>query len=89
MRAQLKTQLIRVSSAGMTASNQFLFFCHWYRQIRPPDYNPRLWYVHDDMYFGSSKDSVGIQLADLCGYFIAKHLEGDVSIDGFDLPPEK
>lgn len=53
------------------------------RHIRPPDYNPRLWYVHDDMYFGSSKDSVGIQLADLCGYFIAKHLEGDVSIDGF------
>jgi len=53
------------------------------RQVRPPEHNPRLWYVHDDMYFGSSKDSVGIQLADLCGYFIAKHLEGDVSTDGF------
>ena len=44
------------------------------RQIRPPDYDPKLWYVHDDMYFGSSKGSVGIQLADLCAYFIAKHL---------------
>ena len=53
------------------------------RQIRPPDYDPKLWYVHDDMYFGSSKGSVGIQLADLCAYFIAKHLEGDVAIDGF------
>jgi hypothetical protein len=53
------------------------------RQIRPPEYNPRLWYVLDDIYFGGSKDSVGIQLADLCAYFIAKHLEGDVAIDGF------
>lgn len=26
------------------------------------------------MYFGSSKDSIGIQLADLCGYFIANIL---------------
>jgi hypothetical protein len=58
-------------------------FRHMRRQIRPPEHNPGLWYVHDDMYFGSSKDSVGIQLADLCGYFIAKHLESDVSIDGF------
>jgi hypothetical protein len=29
------------------------------------------------MYFGSSKDSVGIQLADLCAYFVAKHLENN------------
>jgi len=33
--------------------------------------------LHDDMYFGESKYSVGIQLADLCGYFIAKHLQQD------------
>ncbi len=38
---------------------------------------------HDDMYFGDSRYSVGIQLADLCSYFIARHLEGDPQIEGF------
>lgn len=32
--------------------------------------------LHDDMYFGDSKYSIGIQMADLCGYFIAKHIQG-------------
>ena len=40
-------------------------------------------YLHDDMYFGDSKYSIGIQLADLCGYFIAKHLQGDPGGEGF------
>lgn len=40
-------------------------------------------HFHDDMYFGDSKDSIGIQLADVCGYFIAKHLEGHASGEGF------
>lgn len=34
-------------------------------------------FVHDDMYFGDSRYSVGIQIADLCSYFIAKHLAGE------------
>jgi hypothetical protein len=34
-------------------------------------------HFHDDMYFGDSRYSIGIQLADLCSYFIARHLEGD------------
>jgi hypothetical protein len=38
---------------------------------------------HDDMYFGDSRYSIGIQLADLCSYFIARHLQGDTEIDGF------
>jgi hypothetical protein len=38
---------------------------------------------HDDMYFGDSRYSVGIQLADLCSYFIARHLEGDKEIESF------
>jgi len=38
---------------------------------------------HDDMYFGDSRYSIGIQLADLCSYFIARHLEGDTEIEGF------
>jgi len=40
-------------------------------------------YLHDDMYFGESKYSIGIQLADLCGYFIAKHLQNDPGGEGF------
>jgi hypothetical protein len=35
------------------------------------------------MYFGDSRHSLGIQLADLCSYFIARHLDGDVEIRGF------
>ena len=51
---------------------------------RPPDWSwGSLEHVHDDMYFGDSKESIGIQLADLCGYFISKHLEGDPSGQGF------
>jgi hypothetical protein len=46
------------------------------RPMRPPDFDPGLEHIHDDMYFGDSKDSVGIQLADLSSYFIGKHLEG-------------
>lgn len=38
-------------------------------------------WVHDDMYFGDSKFSIGIQLADLSSYFIARHLEGDSDAD--------
>jgi hypothetical protein len=75
--------LIADDSDNKTKSALRQSFRQMRRQIRPPEHNPRLWYVLDDMYFGSSKDSVGIQLADLCAYFIAKHLEGDVAIDGF------
>lgn len=32
--------------------------------------------VHDDMYFGDSAYSVGIQLADICSYIILRHLQG-------------
>ena len=39
--------------------------------------------LHDDMYFGDSKFSLGIQLADVCSYFIARHLDGDAEIEGF------
>ena len=42
-----------------------------------------LLHFHDDMYFGDSRFSIGIQLADLCAYFIARHLEGDLEIQGF------
>ena len=55
------------------------------RKISPPNWEiPELVNFPDDMYFGDSRDSLGIQLADLCSYFIAKHLEGnDPGGDGF------
>ena len=35
--------------------------------------------IHDDMYFGSSKESIGIQLADVCTWVIQRSLrKGDV-----------
>lgn len=34
----------------------------------------RLWHCHDAMYFGDSVESVGIQLADLCTYFMQRRL---------------
>jgi Protein of unknown function (DUF3800) len=43
----------------------------------------QLSFVHDDMYFGDSRYSVGIQMADLCSYFIGQHLCGNAESDGF------
>jgi hypothetical protein len=43
----------------------------------------RLPHFHDDVFFGDSRYSVGLQLADLCSYFIARHLEGDKEIAPF------
>jgi Protein of unknown function (DUF3800) len=40
-------------------------------------------FVHDDMYFGDSRYSIGIQIADLCSYFIARHLAGTPEIEHF------
>lgn len=50
-----------------------------YRDLRisrpyiPPHAN-RMWHAHDDLYFGDSRDSVGIQMADLCNYFMWRNL---------------
>lgn len=43
----------------------------------------KLLHFHDDMYFGDSRYSIGIQLADMCSYFIGRHLEGDSEIEEF------
>lgn len=40
-------------------------------------------HFHDDVFFGDSRYSVGIQLADLCSYFIARHLQGEEEIKPF------
>jgi Protein of unknown function (DUF3800) len=58
------------------------------RRIRMPKIDgsvigSELFHFHDDMYFSDSRYSIGIQLADLCAYFIARHLERDSAIEGF------
>jgi hypothetical protein len=50
-----------------------------YRELRSahpfvPPHESRLWHAHDAVYFGDSRDSVGIQMADLCNYFMWRHL---------------
>jgi uncharacterized protein DUF3800 len=46
------------------------------RAARPyiPPHDSRLWHAHDDLYFGDSRNSVGIQIVDLCNYFMWRHL---------------
>jgi hypothetical protein len=53
------------------------------KKIWEQDAHDHHWHFHDDMYFGSSAESIGLQLADLCGYFIAKHLRNDIETEGF------
>jgi hypothetical protein len=49
-----------------------------FRQLRPK-LRPRKWnigalhHIHDEMLFGDSKDSIGLQLADLCSFLIFRH----------------
>jgi hypothetical protein len=48
-----------------------------------PPHNNRLWHAHDDMFFGDSKDCLGIQIVDLCNYFVRRHLAGDPEPQNF------
>ena len=45
----------------------------------------KLWHAHDAMYFGDSKDSVGLQVADLCSYFMMRKLRGEYDGEFFDI----
>jgi len=42
-----------------------------------PPHNNRLWHAHDDMFYADSKDCLGIQIVDLCNYFVRRHLAGE------------
>jgi len=46
------------------------------RAISSPMVRGELEHLHDDMYFGDSKFSKGIQLADICTFLIGRHLAG-------------
>ena len=52
------------------------------RLFIPPHEN-RLWHAHDDLFFADSKDCLGIQIVDLCNYFVRRHLAGDPEPDNF------
>jgi hypothetical protein len=63
-------------------------FRNIYRTLRVrypwvPPHDNRLWHAHDSMFFSDSKDSVGIQMADLCNYFLKRHLSGEVEPQNF------
>ena len=54
---------------------------HVFRQFREfvrssPPTRGLLEHIHDDIYFGDSKFSVGLQLADVCTLLISRHLVG-------------
>ena len=53
------------------------------KRMGPPEWDTGLFQLHDAIYFGDSRDSVGIRLADSCSYFIAKHLEQSAAAEGF------
>jgi hypothetical protein len=40
------------------------------------EYRGLLQHIHDAMFFGDSKETVGIQVADLCCFLILRHLQG-------------
>jgi hypothetical protein len=40
-------------------------------------------YLFDDIYFGDSKNSIGLQLADICVYFVARNLASRSDSRGF------
>jgi hypothetical protein len=56
----------------LQASYKLLRAKHPYSTLQPHD--NRLWHSHDAMYFGDSANCLGIQLADLCTYFMQRHL---------------
>lgn len=60
----LKTQL-RSSYRSLRAA-------HLYAPIK----ENRLLHAHDAMFFADSRDSIGIQMADICNYFMSCHLQG-------------
>lgn len=53
-------------------------------RVLPPQWTlGRIWHIHDDMYFGSSIDSIGIQMADLCNYVIHRKLKHMLDVENF------
>ena len=60
----------------VTAKIQESFRTYRTRLRSASDTRGMLSHLHDDMYFGDSAFSVGIQMADICSYIIMRHLQG-------------
>ncbi len=78
------------NDARYRVSIQEYFRKHRRRISRCGDIRGVLAHMHDDIYFGDSRFSVGIQLADFCAHLIGRHLcapEGDTESLFQDLSP--
>lgn len=70
--------LIADDTKNQHAKHAILNAFRRYRQFvrgSPPE-RGLLAHIHDDMYFGDSAYSVGIQLADMCALLVSRHLVG-------------
>jgi hypothetical protein len=59
-----------------------------YRKLRSkypwvPPHKNRLWHSHDHMFFADSRDCVGIQMVDLCNYFLKRRISGEAEPQNF------
>jgi len=59
-----------------------------YRRLRAkhPFLTPkenRLWHAHDDLFFSDSRECLGVQMVDLCNYFVRRRLSGDPDPQNF------
>jgi hypothetical protein len=52
-------------------------------RMLPPYESLGLWHCHDDMYFADSTDSLGIQISDLCNYFVSRKLRNLTDTENF------
>jgi hypothetical protein len=70
--------IVSDDTAKQHVKNAILNAFRQYRQFvrSSPSVRGLLAHIHDDMYFGDSKYSVGIQLADMCTLLISRHLAG-------------
>lgn len=70
--------LISDDTANQHVKNAIRNAFRQYRQFvrSSPPVRGLLFHIHDDMYFGDSTHSVGIQLADMCTLLISRHLAG-------------
>lgn len=74
--------LIADDSDKKTKDHLLKSFRYLRERFRPPEFTfGPLDHIHDGMYFGSSIDSIGLQVADLCTYFIGRHLIGDTETE--------
>lgn len=60
-----------------------------FRVLRPKKHqdmelaDSRMWLCHDEMYFGDSKSSIGIQIADLCSHIMLRRLRDGIQDEFF------